>query len=83
MTSKAAVPPVQRSNAAQPTITPLPKELAMKHYQKPSDEDLRKQLTPLQYQVTQKDATEPPFRNEFWDNHQEGLYVDVQFARQV
>ena len=34
-------------------------------------------LTPEQYQVTQRDATEPPFRNEFWDNHEPGLYVDV------
>ena len=35
------------------------------------------QLTPEQYKVTQHDATEPPFRNEFWDNHEPGLYVDV------
>jgi len=34
-------------------------------------------LTPDQYKVTQQDATEPPFRNEFWDNHEPGLYVDV------
>jgi peptide-methionine (R)-S-oxide reductase len=34
-------------------------------------------LTPDQYGVTQQDATEPPFRNEFWDNHEPGLYVDV------
>jgi peptide-methionine (R)-S-oxide reductase len=34
-------------------------------------------LTDAQYQVTQHDATEPPFRNEFWDNHEPGLYVDV------
>jgi peptide methionine sulfoxide reductase msrA/msrB len=46
-------------------------------YAKPSEDTLRKQLTPMQYQVTQKDATEPPFRNEFWDNHEAGLYVDV------
>jgi len=46
-------------------------------YAKPSDDDLRRRLTPLQYQVTQKDATEPPFRNDFWDNHEAGLYVDV------
>lgn len=36
-----------------------------------------KQLTPLQYQVTQLNATEPPFQNDFWDNTREGLYVDV------
>jgi peptide methionine sulfoxide reductase msrA/msrB len=43
-----------------------------------SDHDpLRKQLTPLQYEVTQCSATEPPFRNEFWDHHEPGLYVDV------
>ena len=34
-------------------------------------------LTPDQYGVTQQDVTEPPFRNEFWDNHEPGLYVDV------
>ena len=34
-------------------------------------------LTREQYQVTQQDATEPAFRNEFWDNHEPGLYVDV------
>ncbi|MBI2406769.1 MAG: peptide-methionine (R)-S-oxide reductase MsrB [Gemmatimonadetes bacterium] len=43
-----------------------------------SDNDpLRRQLTPLQYEVTQCSATEPPFRNEFWDHHEPGLYVDV------
>ena len=34
-------------------------------------------LTPEQFKVTQKDATEPPFRNEFWDNHDDGIYVDI------
>jgi peptide methionine sulfoxide reductase msrA/msrB len=49
----------------------------MADYRKPPDEELQKTLTPLQYQVTQRDATEPPFRNQFWDNHAAGLYVDV------
>lgn len=44
---------------------------------KPSDQDLKKKLTPLQYQVTQHEGTERPFQNEYWDNHREGLYVDV------
>jgi peptide methionine sulfoxide reductase msrA/msrB len=46
-------------------------------YVKPSDEELRTRLTPLQYKVTQKDGTEPAFRNEFWDNKAEGIYVDI------
>lgn len=46
-------------------------------YSKPSDEELRKKLTPLQYRVTQQDATEPPFSGAFWDEHREGLYVDI------
>jgi peptide methionine sulfoxide reductase msrA/msrB len=44
---------------------------------KPSDAELKKKLTPLQYEVTQHEGTEPPFRNEYWDNHKEGIYVDV------
>ncbi|HET7291353.1 MAG TPA: peptide-methionine (R)-S-oxide reductase MsrB [Vicinamibacteria bacterium] len=46
-------------------------------FKKPGDDELKKRLTPLQYQVTQKEATEPPFRNEYWDEHREGIYVDV------
>src|SRR5512139_4184378 len=45
--------------------------------QKPADPALAEKLTPMQYQVTQCSATEPPFRNEFWDHHEPGLYVDV------
>jgi len=44
---------------------------------KPDDATLRKSLSPLQYEVTQKDATERPFQNEYWDNHKEGIYVDI------
>lgn len=46
-------------------------------FQKPADEELKKRLTPLQYDVTQKGATEKPFDNEYWDNKKEGIYVDI------
>ncbi|MCF7970806.1 MAG: peptide-methionine (R)-S-oxide reductase MsrB [Methylococcaceae bacterium] len=46
-------------------------------YSKPSDEVLRKKLTPIQYQVTQEDATEQAFKNSFWDEKRTGLYVDI------
>ena len=46
-------------------------------YLKPSDAELRERLTPLQYRVTQEAATEPPFHNEYWDDHRDGIYVDV------
>ncbi|MET3699703.1 peptide methionine sulfoxide reductase msrA/msrB [Bacillus oleivorans] len=42
-----------------------------------SDEQLREELTPLQYEVTQNNATEPPFQNEFWNNTEDGIYVDI------
>jgi peptide methionine sulfoxide reductase msrA/msrB len=53
------------------------KPMSKRTYEKPSDGELRKKLSPLQYEVTQRDATEPAFRNTYWDNHEEGLYVDV------
>ncbi|MFZ0467605.1 MAG: peptide-methionine (R)-S-oxide reductase MsrB [Thiogranum sp.] len=50
---------------------------AAAEYQKPSEEELKKRLTPLEYEVTQKEGTEPPFKNAYWDEHREGIYVDV------
>lgn len=41
-----------------------------------TDAELRKRLTPEQYRVTKENGTEPPFRNEYWDNHRDGIYVD-------
>jgi peptide methionine sulfoxide reductase msrA/msrB len=46
-------------------------------YSRPSDDVLRERLTPMQYQVTQQEGTEPPFRNEYWDNKADGIYVDI------
>ena len=47
------------------------------HKGKYSEEELRQRLTPMQYRVTRQEGTEPPFRNEYWDNHKAGIYVDV------
>ena len=46
-------------------------------FKKPGDQELRERLSPIQYQVTQHEGTEAPFRNEYWDNHKHGIYVDV------
>ena len=47
------------------------------NYVKPSKAELKEKLTELQYDVTQEDATERPFQNEYWNNKKEGIYVDV------
>jgi peptide methionine sulfoxide reductase msrA/msrB len=46
-------------------------------YRKPPRAELQKKLTRLQFHVTQEDGTEPAFRNEYWNNHEAGIYVDV------
>jgi methionine-R-sulfoxide reductase len=48
-----------------------------KTYTKPSDEELRRRLTSEQYKVTQHEGTERAFSNEYWDNHADGIYVDI------
>jgi methionine-R-sulfoxide reductase len=53
------------------------KPMNSKKYTRPSDEEIKKNLTELQWKVTQKDGTERPFSNEYWDNKSEGIYVDV------
>jgi methionine-R-sulfoxide reductase len=61
----------QAAAAAAPTV------VQGKVFVKPSDAELRKKLTPLQYNVTQREDTETPFRNAYWNNHEPGIYVDV------
>jgi len=56
---------------------PKAAEPAAKSWSKPDEATLKRKLTPLQYEVTQKDGTEPPFRNEYHDNKREGIYADI------
>jgi methionine-R-sulfoxide reductase len=63
----------QAQTAAVPTFT----NSAMDHFQKPSADELKQKLTSMQFEVTQHAATEPPFRNPYWDNKKPGLYVDI------
>ena len=49
----------------------------MSTFQKPSDDELHKRLSREQYEVTQREGTEPPFQNEYWNSHRAGIYVDV------
>jgi peptide methionine sulfoxide reductase msrA/msrB len=46
-------------------------------YTRPNEKELRQRLTAMQYRITQKDGTEPPFKNEYWNNHEAGIYVDI------
>lgn len=62
---------------ADPTPAPTAREKTMSDFKKPTDNELRARLTPEQYDVTQHEGTERAFRNEYWDNHQAGIYVDV------
>ena len=67
----------QKEVGAAPASPAHTKGDKMANYVKPSDAELKKKLTPEQYEVTQHEGTEPPFRNEYFNNHAEGIYVDV------
>ena len=72
LASLAAVPAAGgQAPASKPASAPARK------YVKPSDAELKKKLTRIQYAVTQHDATERPFNNAYWENHEPGIYVDV------
>lgn len=69
--------PIALSGAALDTTLTQAKETAHMPYKKPGDDVLKKTLTSEQYYVTQKAGTETPFHNEYWNNHEAGIYVDV------
>jgi peptide methionine sulfoxide reductase msrA/msrB len=83
--SEAAEPPrvanfatgAAGASAAADVAASATKDDPMANYTKPSESELKSKLTPLQFKVTQEEGTEAPFRNEFWDNHEDGIYVDV------
>ena len=72
--SQAQSPPAATN---QNVISPPLTNAAMERFSKPSAPELKQKLTPMQFAVTQNAATEPAFRNEFWDNKKPGLYVDI------
>ena len=61
----------------QPVSSPSLTNAVMEKYSKPSAQELKQKLTPMQFNVTQHAATEPAFSNEYWNNHKPGIYVDV------
>jgi methionine-R-sulfoxide reductase len=69
-----AVHNASRAGAADTTTN---QTTNMSDFKKPSAAELKKKLTAEQFAVTQNSATEPAFRNEFWDNHKPGIYVDI------
>jgi len=71
--SKSQLPTAPSGSAASTPFT----NSTMEKFTKPSTEELQKRLTPMQFSVTQNAGTEPPFKNEFWNNHKPGIYVDL------
>jgi methionine-R-sulfoxide reductase len=70
-----AKPPGEANANSSSTLTTNSNN--MQSFQKPSADELKKKLNSMQFNVTQHAATEPAFRNEFWDNHEPGIYVDI------
>jgi peptide methionine sulfoxide reductase msrA/msrB len=66
-----------RAQPSESSTNPIYQPNDMKDFKKPDVAELKKKLTAEQFAVTQQSATEPAFHNEFWDNHQPGIYVDI------
>ena len=68
---------MQHDNMKMKSDDMMKDEMKMEQTTIPTDQELRDRLTPLQYKVTRQDGTEPPFNNSYWNNHEQGIYVDV------
>jgi methionine-R-sulfoxide reductase len=78
ITASAAAAVLCTSAGAQSKpVAAAPSPAPGRAFIKPSESELKKKLTPLQYAVTQNADTETPFRNIYWDNHEPGIYVDI------
>jgi peptide methionine sulfoxide reductase msrA/msrB len=73
----AAAPSAAGPHGSQPKAKGGGSDVKQGEWKKPSAQQLKSTLTPLQYRVTQEEGTEPAFHNEYWNNHQPGIYVDV------
>jgi len=63
------------TETSAPSVTSAPSTFPS--FTMPPKDELKKNLTPMQYSVTQENGTEPPFENEYWDEKREGIYVDI------
>jgi len=78
MTPDDMAPAMAEKSAKDSMSQKMEEPVTGKHeFTVPSDEELRRRLTPLQYRVTREGATEEAFNNAYWDNHEPGLYVDI------
>ena len=68
---------MQHDNMKMKSDDMIKDEMKMEQTTIPTDQELRARLTPLQYKVTRQDGTEPPFNNSYWNNHEQGIYVDI------
>jgi peptide methionine sulfoxide reductase msrA/msrB len=78
-TSKDRTAPDQHKTISISEVKPVQNQSpgSWMNFTKPDDKALQKLLTPMQFEVARKDGTEPAFKNEYWDNHREGIYVDI------
>jgi methionine-R-sulfoxide reductase len=74
---KETKPETKPEKPAAVNPTAIPEKKDAEKYVVPSDEELKKKLTPIQYAVTRESGTERPFTNEYWQHKEEGIYVDV------